>query len=192
MPLSAPVEAGGDRHVLVVQQGTCKLYELFNAVRTNGGWDASSGAVWDLGSSALRPEGWTSADAAGLPILPGLARFDEVRSGTITHALRVTAPQTQRAYIHPATHFAGKVDTALPPMGARLRLRADFDTTAFHGDSLVVLTALKRYGMILVDNGSPWFISGATDPRWNDEDLAQLKNVPGTAFEVVDTGPVVR
>ncbi len=191
IPLSAKIEAGGDRHVLVVQQGTCKLYELYNASVVNGAWQASSGAVWDLNNSTLRPEGWTSADAAGLPILPGLARFDEIRGGVITHALRVTAPQTQRAYIHPATHFAGKADPALPPMGARIRMRADFDTSGYKGDALVVLTALKRYGMIVADNGSPWFITGSTDSRWNDDDLNQLKNVPGTAFEVVDTGPLV-
>ena len=191
IPLSAKIEAGGDRHVLVVQQGTCKLFELYNASVVNGAWQASSGAVWDLNNSALRPEGWTSADAAGLPILPGLARFDEIRSGVITHALRVTAPQTQRAYIHPATHYAGKADPSLPPMGARIRMRADFNTSAYKGDALVVLTALKRYGMILADNGSPWFITGSTDSRWNDDDLNQLKNVPGTAFEVVDSGPLV-
>ena len=191
IPLSAKIEVGGDRHVLAVQQGRCKLYELYNASVVNGAWQASSGAVWDLSNSALRPEGWTSADAAGLPILPGLARFDEIRTGVITHALRVTAPQTQRAYIHPATHFAGRADPSLPPMGARIRMRADFDTSGYKGDALVVLTALKRYGMIVADNGSPWFITGSTDSRWNDDDLNQLKNVPGTAFEVVDTGPLV-
>ena len=191
IPLSAKIEAGGDRHVLAVQQGSCKLYELYNASVVNGAWQASSGAVWDLNNSALRPEGWTSADAAGLPILPGLARFDEIRTGVITHALRVTAPQTQRAYIHPATHFAGRADPSLPPMGARIRMRADFDTSGYKGDALVVLTALKRYGMIVADNGSPWFVTGSTDSRWNDDDLNQLKNVPGTAFEVVDTGPLV-
>ena len=191
IPLNAKIEAGGDRHVLAVQQGTCKLYELYNASVVNGAWQASSGAVWDLNNSALRPEGWTSADAAGLPILPGLVRFDEIRSGVITHALRVTAPQTQRAYIHPATHFAGKADPSLPPMGAHIRMRADFDTSGYKGDALVLLTALKRYGMIVADNGSPWFITGSTDSRWNDDDLNQLKNVPGTAFEVVDTGTLV-
>ena len=191
IPLSAKIEVGGDRHVLAVQQGSCKLYELYNASVVNGAWQASSGAVWDLSNSALRPEGWTSADAAGLPILPGLARFDEIRTGVITHALRVTAPQTQRAYIHPATHFAGRADPSLPPMGARIRMRADFDTSGYKGDALVVLTALKRYGMIVADNGSPWFVTGSTDSRWNDDDLNQLKNVPGTAFEVVDTGPLV-
>ena len=190
IPPGAPVEAGSDRHVLVLQQGTCRLYEMFNASRSGNGWAASSGALFDLRSNALRPRGWTSADAAGLPILPGLARVDEVRSGIIAHALRVTVPRTQRGFIAPAGHAAGSSDAMLPPMGARLRLRTDFDTSDFHGDALVILTALKRYGLFVADNGSPWFISGATDPRWHDDDLEQLKRVPGTAFEVVDTGPV--
>ena len=190
IPTNAPIEAGGDRHVLALQQGTCRLFELYNARPSTGRWTASSGAIFDLRSNALRPKGWTSADAAGLPILPGLARFDEVRSGQVTHALRVTVPATQRGFISPARHAAGTVDASLPPMGARLRLRADFDLRAYHGDSLVILTALQRYGMIVADNGSAWFISGATDPRWNDNDLEQLKGVPGTAFEFVDTGAV--
>ena len=190
IPTNAPIEAGGDRHVLALQQGTCRLFELYNARPSTGRWTASSGAIFDLRSNALRPKGWTSADAAGLPILPGLARFDEVRSGQVTHALRVTVPATQRGFISPARHAAGTVNASLPPMGARLRLRADFDLRAYHGDLLVILTALQRYGMIVADNGSAWFISGATDPRWNDNDLEQLKGVPGTAFEFVDTGAV--
>lgn len=190
IPTNAPIEGGSDRHVLALQQGSCRLYELYNARPSAGRWTASSGAVFDLQSNALRPKSWTSADAAGLPILPGLARFDEVRIGTITHALRVTVPRSQSGFIAPARHQAGSADPALPPMGARLRLRSDFDTRAYHGDALVILTALKRYGMIVADNGSPWFISGATDPRWDDDDLDQLKRVPGTAFEFLETGPI--
>jgi hypothetical protein len=190
VPANARIESGSDAHVIVVQQGSCKLYELYAASFANGSWQAGSGAVWDLKTSSMRPAGWTSADAAGLPILPGLVRYDEVKSGVINHALRVTVPATQRAYILPASHFAGRVDPKLPPMGARLRLRADFDTSGYSGDSLVILTALKRYGLIVADNGSSWYITGETDTRWNDDDLNQLKRVPGTAFEVVDTGPL--
>lgn len=197
VPVNAPVEGGtasdGDRHVLVLQQGTCKLYEMYRAFKTATGWNADSGAIWNLNTGALRPEGWTSADAAGLPILPGLVRYDEVQSGQITHALRFTVSRTQKGYILPATHWASSsTDTNLLPMGARLRLRADFDTSTYSGDARVILEALKKYGMIVADNGSNWFISGATDSRWDDDDLNQLKDVPGTAFEVVDTGPIVR
>ena len=194
IPPSAPVEAGSDRHVLVVQTGACKLYELFNARRSTSGngWDADSGARFDLNSNALRPEGWTSADAAGLPILPGLIRYDETQAGEIDHALRFTVQRTQRGYIHPATHFASSSsDPSLPPMGLRLRLRADYDISHYTGAALVILTALKRFGMIVADNGSNWYVSGASDPRWNDGDLNQLKLVPGSAFEVVKTGPIL-
>lgn len=199
VPANAPIEGGatatGDRHVLVVQQGTCRIYELYRAFRNTatGGWNADSGAVFDMNSNALRPAGWTSADAAGLPILPGLVRYDEVTAGAITHALRFTVSRTQRGYISPARHFASSsTDPNLPPMGLRLRLRADFDTSGYTGQARVVLEALKKYGMIVADNGSDWFISGATDSRWNDTDLDQLKRVPGAAFEVVDTGPIQR
>jgi len=192
IPLDAPIEAGGDRHVVALQQGSCRLYELFNAQPTAAGWEASSGAVFDLRSNRLRPVGWTSADAAGLPILPGLARFDEVKAGEIRHALRVTVGRTQRGYVHPATHWASSSDDPdLPPMGLRLRLRADYDTSGYTGDARVILEALKTYGLIVADNGSSWFISGATDARWNDEDLNQLKRVPGSAFEAVYTGDIV-
>jgi hypothetical protein len=191
IPPEAPVEGGSDRHVIVVQSGSCELFELFKAQRDGTGWSASSGARYDLRSNALRPAGWTSADAAGLPILPGLLRYDEVASGEIRHALRFTVAKTQRAYVSPARHQAGRADPSLPPMGARFRLRADVDLSGFRGHALVILIALKRYGMIVADNGSSWFISGATDERWNDDDLGQLKNVPGAWFEVVDTGPVV-
>ena len=198
IPANAPVEGAGeegDRHVLVLQEGSCKLYELYNAQRdaqrAAGGWDAGSGAVFDLRSNALRPNGWTSADAAGLPIFPLLVRYPEVRAGRIDHALRVTVQRTQAGFIHPATHFASSsTDPSLPPMGLRLRLKASYSLAGFHGESLVVLRALKRYGLIVADNGSSWYITGAPDPRWRDEDLEQIKRVPGSAFEAVRTGPI--
>ncbi len=196
IPPGAPVEGAGeagDRHVLVLQEGSCKLYELFGARRAGGGWEAESGAVFNLRSNALRPDGFTSADAAGLPILPLLVRYDEVRSGSIDHALRVTVPRTQDGFIHPATHFASSSgDPSLPPMGLRLRLQASFDLAPYHGEALVVLRALKRYGLIVADNGSSWYITGAPDRRWNDADLDQLKRVPGSAFQVVRGGPILR
>ena len=196
IPADAPVEGGvnsdGDRHVLVLQSGTCRLYEMYRAFYTNPGWDADSGAVWDLNSNALRPEGWTSADAAGLPILPGLARYDEVAAGEIKHALRFTVQESQRAFIHPATHWASTNTGAnYPPMGLRLRLKAGYGLSGFTGHSLVILRALKKYGMIVADNGSAWFISGAPDARWDDDDLNQLKSVPGSEFEAVYTGPII-
>lgn len=197
VPLDAPIEGGpasdGDRHVLVVRQGECALYELYRAFPAGAaGWRADSGARWPLGSDALRPLGWTSADAAGLPILPGLLRYDEVAAGHIHHALRVTVRRTQRAFVLPATHWASSsTDPALPPMGLRLRLRADYDLTPFTGQARVILEALQRYGMLVADNGSSWFVTGAPDPRWDDDDLDQLKRVPGHAFEAVDTGPLV-
>jgi hypothetical protein len=194
VPANAPVEGAGDegdRHVLVLQRGSCMLYELYNAHRHGGGWEAGSGARFDLRSNALRPNGWTSADAAGLPILPLLARYGEIRAGRIDHALRVSVAHTQRGYIHPATHLASSSsDPSLPPMGLRLRLKAGFSLARYRGQALVVLRALKRYGLIVADNGSSWFITGAPDPRWNDEDLNQLKSVPGSAFEAVRTGPI--
>jgi len=198
VPRNAPIEGGGrrgqgDRHVLVVQEGTCTLYELYHAKRSGRGWSAGSGAAFNLRSDALRPEGWTSADAAGLPIFPLLARYPEVVTGQIDHALRVTVPQTQRGYIHPATHFAStSTNTNLPPMGLRLRLKASYSLAGFHGESLVILEALKRYGLIVADNGSPWFITGAPNPHWNDEDLEQIKQVPGSEFEAVESGPILR
>jgi hypothetical protein len=194
VPPGAPVEGAGeegDRHVLVLQRGSCKLYELYSAHRNGAGWEAGSGAVFNLRSNALRPEGWTSADAAGLPIFPLLVRYPEVQSGRIEHALRVTVARTQRGYIHPATHFASESsDPSLPPMGLRLRLSASYSLTGFHGESLIILQALKRYGLIVADNGSSWYITGAPDPRWNDEDLEQIKRVPGSAFEAVQSGPI--
>ena len=196
VPAGAPVEGAGeagDRHVLVVQRGTCRLYELYAAERSGGGWRASNGAVFDLRSNSLRPAGWTSADAAGLPIFPLLARFPEVAAGSIDHALRVTVPRTQSGYIHPATHFASSsLDSSLPPMGLRLRLKADFNLAGFSGQALVILRALKRYGLIVADNGSPWYVTGAPSADWNEASLAQLKRVPGTAFEAVRSGPIIR
>jgi hypothetical protein len=187
-----PAGEEGDRHVLVLQRGSCKLFELYAARRSRAGWEAGSGAVFNLRSNALRPEGWTSADAAGLPIFPLLVRYPEVHAGQIDHALRVTVERTQRGYIHPATHFASSnSDPNLPPMGLRLRLKAGYSLAGFHGESLVVLRALKRYGLIVADNGSSWYITGAPDSRWNDEDLEQIKRVPGSAFEAVRTGPVL-
>lgn len=192
IPEDAPVEAGGDRHVIAVDDANCMLYELYNAEWNGDGWDASSGAVWNLLSNELRPEGWTSADAAGLPIFPGLVRYDEIEAGAINHALRFTVSESQRAYIHPATHYASSSsDPDLPPMGLRLRLRADFDMSEYTGMARIILEALQTYGMIVADNGTSWFISGATDPRWDDEDLNQLKTVPGDAFEAVVTGEIV-
>ncbi len=199
VPPTAPIEGGGknghgDRHVLVVQEGSCTLYEMYLAHRRKKGksWTASTAPSSTSRSSALRPEGWTSADAAGLPIFPLLARYPEVAAGQIDHALRVTVPSSQRGYIHPATHFASSsTNPALPPMGLRLRLKASYSLAGFHGESLVILEALKRFGLIVADNGSPWFITGAPNPGWNDEDLEQIKQVPGAAFEAVETGPII-
>ena len=197
VPPNAPIEGGGknghgDKHVLVVQEGSCMLYEMYDAKRKGAGWKAASGAVFNLRSEALRHEGWTSADAAGLPIFPLLVRYPEVAAGQIDHALRVTVPETQRGYIHPATHFASSSSNPnLPPMGLRLRLKASFSLAGFHGESLVILEALKRYGLIVADNGSPWFITGAPNPSWNDEDLEQIKQVPGSEFEAVESGPIL-
>ncbi|MBE7187764.1 hypothetical protein [Jatrophihabitans endophyticus] len=190
VPPHARVEAGSDRHVLVASRN-CHLYELYDAHRSGKGWKAASGAVFDLRSTKLRPNGWTSADAAGLPILPGLVRPDEIRSGHIDHALRFTAPTTQRGFIHPATHEAGSTSSAsAPPMGARFRLKPSFSLHGYHGAALIVLRALKTYGMFLADNGSSWYLSGATYRGWNDNDLNQLKTVPGSAFQAVHTGRI--
>lgn len=199
IPPDAPIEGGpnatGDRHVIVIDRDNWMLYELFDAHPVDGGarWEAGSGAIFDLSSNALRPAGWTSADAAGLPIFPGLVRYDEVvEQGEIRHALRFTCPVTRRAYVHPARHWASsRTDPDLPPMGMRVRLRADFDVSGFPPEVQVILTALKKYGMFLADNGSAWFISGAPDPRWNDENLAALKRVSSKEFEVVRMGEVV-
>jgi hypothetical protein len=198
VPANALIEGGGtngqgDKHVLVLQQGSCKLYELYDASRNGRGWEAASGAVFNLRSDALRPEGWTSADAAGLPIFPLLARYPEVARGQIDHALRVTVPETQKGYIHPATHYASNSSNPdLPPMGLRLRLKASYSLAGFSGESLVILQALKRYGLIVADNGSPWYITGAPNSHWDDENLEEIKRVPGAEFEAVQTGKILR
>jgi hypothetical protein len=181
--------------VLVLNSGECKLYELYHAVKDadGPGWHAGSGAIFDLSSNRLRPEGWTSADAAGLPILPGPVRYEEIQAGQITHTFRFTVWQTQKGYVHPATHQAGATtDPAYPPMGMRVRLKASFDLASYHGQARVILNALKKYGMMVADNGQSWFITGASDPRWDDADLDQLKSVPGGAFEVVQVGTIIR
>src|SRR5262245_8478270 len=188
IPPNALIEGGanstGDRHVLVVQTGTCKLYELFNAHPVSGGsWTADSGAVWDLHSHALRPDGWTSADAAGLPIFPGLVRYDEVQAGAINHALRFTVPKTQNTHLWPARHHTAPTGTQYPPMGLRFRLKASFDISSFSAKNQVILRALKKYGMFVSDNGSAWYISGAPDARWDDDDLHSLGAVTGANFE---------
>jgi hypothetical protein len=192
IPANAPVESGGDSHVLVIDKDNCLLYEMFGSKADGaGGWTAGSGALFDLKSNKLRPDNWTSADAAGLPIFPGLARTQETTAGVINHALRFTAAKTQNAYVHPATHGASSDTSAdAPPMGLRVRLKASYDLSKVTGQSLVILTALKKYGMFLADNGSDWYISGSTDTSWNDDDLNQVKAVPASAFEVVKLGTI--
>jgi hypothetical protein len=186
LPAHPHIEAGSDRHVLLVDRDTCTLYELFDATHQGASWKAGSGAIWDLRSNKLRPNGWTSADAAGLPILPGLVRYDEVAAGAIDHALRFTASQTAARHIWPARHDAGSSSAGLPPMGLRVRLKASFSLKGFGPQARVVLQALKTYGMILADNGSPWYISGASNPHFDDDDLHALGRVTGADFEVVD------
>jgi hypothetical protein len=188
IPARLKIEGGSDHHILIVDKDSCRLYELGGAERTAGGWHAWAGAIWSLKSTRLRPETWTSADAAGLPILPGLARYDEAAAGAIRHALRFTVERTRRAYVYPARHYASDAtDPSLPPMGLRVRLKAGFDTRGFPKQARIVLEALKRYGMILADNGSNWYVSGAPDPRWSNDDLHSLHRVTGASFEVVDT-----
>ena len=200
IPLDAPIEGGsaadpdpdaGDRHVLVLRQGECVLYELYNAERTAGGFRVSSSARWDLTLNATRPAGWTSADAAGLPILPGLLRYDEVASGTIRHALRFTVPRVRRAYVAPASHCGQYADASLPPYGTRARLKADVSLAPYSGDALVLLTALKTYGLMLADQGTGWYVTGTSDPRW-ESTLEQLRAHPvrGSDFELLASGPV--
>jgi hypothetical protein len=189
IPPNPKREAGSDHHILIVDRDACKLYEIYDASRSNdGSWEAGSGAIWNLRSNLLRPNNWTSADAAGLPILPGLIRYDEVLRGVINHAIRFTAPRTRNSHIYPARHHAGESnDSSLPPMGLRVRLKASFNISGFSAKNRVILTALKRYGMILADNGSPWFITGVSSRRWNAKDLNQLKRIKGDSFEAVDT-----
>ncbi len=192
IPPGVPIEGGpngdGDRHVLIVERDDCVLYELFDAwPQGDGSWHAGSGAIFDLSSHALRRAGWTSADAAGLPILPGLVRYDEVASGYIGHALRFTAPRTRRAYVWPARHYASQLTgEQYPPMGQRFRLRGDVDISDFSSSVQVILRALHEYGMFLADNGSPWFLTGTHDPRWDDDLLGELKRLRGWHFEAVD------
>jgi hypothetical protein len=176
----------GDRHALIVDRSSCRLYELYALYPKGGGWRAGSGAIWNLRTNKLRPAGWTSADAAGLPILPGLARYDEVKRGVIDHALRFTVQRTRRAFVFPARHFASDSNDAnLPPMGLRLRLKASFDVSGFPRQARIVLVGLKRYGMLVADNGSSWYITGAPDPRWSNDQLHTLGRVKGSDFEVV-------
>jgi hypothetical protein len=195
IPANAPIEGGpdsdGDRHIIVVDRDTCKLYETFYTWPAGAGWSASSGAIFDLRSNALRPDGWTSADAAGLPVLAGLVRRDEVQSGRIKHALRFTVQRTQRAYVLPATHYASvHTDPNLPPLGIRVRLKAGYDLSRFSPTMKVILTAMKEYGMFLADNGADWFVSGEANVGWNDDELRQLGSVPASAFEVIKTGAI--
>ncbi len=203
IPPDAEIEggkhAGGDRHVLVLQQGVCKLYEMWRAFPIDGGkrWKAGSGALFHLDSNKLRPNGWTSADAAGLPIMPALIKCDEVnKDKVIDHALRVTFDETQMGYIHPATHYASEDKSpSLPPMGLRLRMKASYDISNITGQSLVIVVAMKKYGMFVADNGSNWYFQGQGGKQascWNNNDLDQLKNIPGSAFEVVQTGRIRR
>jgi hypothetical protein len=198
VPPDALIEGGsqssGDRHVLVLDRGNCSLYELFDAFPQPGGsWHAGSGAVFDLQSNALRPSGWTSADAAGLPILPGLVRYDEVADGEIRHALRFTAPRTRRDYVWPARHHASSLTAPeIPPMGQRFRLKAGFDLSRFSAPVRVILQAMKTYGLVLADNGSAWYISGVPDPRWDNDNLvSELARVKGSDFEAVDVSALM-
>jgi hypothetical protein len=188
IPASPKIEGGSDAHLLLWDTEGCNLYEIFDASKSGGSWSGGSGAIWDLRSNALRPNGWTSADAAGLPILPGLARYDEVAAGAILHALRFTAPRTCSSHIYPARHDAGSYSCAsYPPMGLRVRLKASVDISGFPAQAQVVLLALKRYGMLLADNGSPWYVTGAPNAGWNDDALHTLQQLHGSDFEAVDT-----
>jgi hypothetical protein len=192
IPRHVHIEGGanstGDRHAILVDKSACRLYELYDLRHTTGGWTAGSGAVWNLRSNHLRRAGWTSADAAGLPIFPGLARWDEASRGLIDHALRFTAPETRRAYVYPARHYASSSsDPSLPPMGLRVRLKASVNIASFPKQARVVLRTLQRYGMILADNGSPWYVSGAPNIRWSNDQLHSLGRLTGADFEVVDT-----
>ena len=187
IPGKVHIEGGSDRHALLVDRKRCRLYELYALERQGSGWHAGSGATWNLRSKKLRPKGWTSADAAGLPIFPLLARYGEARKGVIRHALRVTFSETRRAYVYPARHFASDSDDpALPRMGERLRLKRSFDVSQLHGQARVIATAMQTYGLIVADNGSDWYVTGAPSKRWNDEVLHTLEVVRGRSFEVVD------
>jgi hypothetical protein len=193
IPKRVQIESGSDHHALLIDKGACRLYELGGLAHAGGHWHAWAGATWSLRSNRLRPPGWTSADAAGLPIFPGLARYDEARRGAIDHALRFTAQRTRRAYLWPALHYASDSnDPSLPPMGLRVRLKASFDVRPFPRQARIVLVALKRYGMLLADNGSNWYISGAPSPGWSNDQLHTLGRVTGANFEVVDASSLRR
>jgi len=188
IPRRVHIEGGSDHHALLLDRSACRLYELGGLTKQNGRWNAWAGATWNLRSNRVRPAGWTSADAAGLPIFPGLARYDEVRRGVIDHALRFTVARTRRAYVYPARHFASSLtDPSLPPMGLRVRLKASFDVRPYPRQARIVLIALKRYGMMVADNGSNWYIGGAPNPGWSNDQLHTLGQVKGSNFEVVDT-----
>jgi len=188
-----PIEGGSDRHAIMIDRDACKLYELFDAeYAPGGGSTAGSGAIWNLESNALRPAGWTSADAAGLPIFAGLVRLDEVKAGKVDHAIRMTASQTDKSYVWPARHQAGAATNEnLPPMGARFRLKAGFNTSGFRSDTKTILVAMKKYGMILADNGSDWYFTGAASDDWSNDMLDELKSVPASAFEAVDASSLM-
>jgi hypothetical protein len=177
---------GGDSHAILLDNDNCKLYETYATAKTSQGWTAGSGAVFDLRSNALRPNGYTSADAAGLPILPGLLRYDEVAAGKVDHAVRFTVSSSAASHLWPARHDAGSNNANLPPMGARFRLKANYSTAGLRPDTIAVLTAFKKYGLIVADNGSNWYFTGARDSRWSDDMLDQLKQVPASAFEAID------
>jgi hypothetical protein len=186
IPSDPLIEWGNDRHILVVDAETCMLYEIYDASFDGSNWSGGSGAIWDLNSNILRPETWTSADAAGLPILPGLVRYDEIAAGEINHALRFTAEETA-GYIWPARHLTSEPQEGIPPMGARFRLKADYDISGFPREVQVILQAMKTYGIVLADNGSNWFVSGAPDERWDNDMLHLLDVLTGADFEAVDT-----
>lgn len=191
IPKNVKIEYGSDHHALIVDRSACRLYELYALRKSGKSWRAGSGATWILSSNALRPAGWTSADAAGLQILPGLTRYDEVAAGEIDHALRFTVSRTRHAYVYPARHYASSLtDPNLPPMGLRVRLRASFDTSGFPQQARVILEALKRYGMVVADNGSSWYVSGAPDSHWDNDALHALGRVKGSDFEVIDPAAI--
>ena len=197
IPPNPPIEGGpgatGDRHILIITSGECYLYEIFAAQLTGGMWHGGSGAIWHLQVDWTRPAGWTSADAAGLPIFPGLVRYDEVAAGAINHALRFTVQRSQAGYVAPASHFASSsTDPNLPPMGLRVRLKASVDLSTYPQSTQVILRALQHYGMMVADNGSNWFISGASDARFIDDELLTIRNIHGSDFEVIQLGPIQR